>query len=301
MAQRVLNFAPPITEAIPWDGMTYREVLLKSPSADPNAEKEEDCETEVKLEKNAESIPGDNTLKKELNKIEPTDNCKSKDSCEIIGIFKLQHKNEEILAENKGLTFDEFVKKYKELDPGLDASIDKEKRGLKVKLHELGDRRCTELGRQFSRSQSFRGGRYTRYQRQRFNHYGNRYQGRGHYRGRRPYNNIYRVNFQRGSQFRGSGPVRPYFQHPRSTGDRVHLISVSSQTDQNDNEVKSVLLEENTSFKPIEVEGGKQANDCERRSSDVSNISESYTETSDFESDIEIIIDSSAFRYDQRN
>ncbi|XP_023338040.1 protein unc-13 homolog A isoform X8 [Eurytemora carolleeae] len=304
MAQRVLNFAPPITEAIPWDGMTYREVLLKSPSADPNAEKKEDCETEVKLEKNAESIPGDTALKKELNKIEPADNCKSKDSCEIIGIYKLQHKNEEILAENKGLTFDEFVKKYKELDPGLDASIDKEKRGLKVKLHELGDRKCTELGRQFSRSQSFRGGRYTRYQRQRFNHYGNRYQGRGHYRGRRPYNNIYRVNFQRGSQFRGSGPVRPYFQHPRSTGHRVHLISVSSQTDQNDNEVKSVLLEENTPFKPIEVEGGEQANDCERRSSDVSNISEkltseSYTETSDFESDIEIIIDSSAFRYDQ--
>ncbi len=93
--------------------MTYREVLLKSPSADPNAEKKEDCETEVKLEKNAESIPGDTALKKELNKIEPTDNCKSKDSCEIIGIYKLQHKNEEILAENKGLTFDEFVKKYK--------------------------------------------------------------------------------------------------------------------------------------------------------------------------------------------
>ena len=81
---------------------------------------------------------------------------------------------------------------------------------------------------------------------------------------------------------------------------------MSSQTEQTDNEVKNVFLEENTPFKPIQVEGGEQINDCERRSSDVSNISEkltseSYTETSDFESDIEIIIDSSAFRYDQRN
>ena len=314
MTQRVLNFAPPITEAVSWDKLTYREVLLKCTSEDGN-KTESDYENKDEKKNEFNSHPKcDNTFQDEdthytllnnnLLKEGRTENCKLEENLEQIEKYEFQEKGGEHSTDTKGFTFEEFVSKFKELDTGIDKNNNQEKRGSIAKLQNA--KRYTEFGRPFWRPRSFRGGRSTRYSRPYLglNQYGIRYQG--HYGGRRPSYNIHRLNYNRGSQSRGSSPAQPFKRHSRTPERRVHLISVSSQTDHNDDTInKDDIDEESIPFKWVESD--KKIEGQKRRESDVSDLSEklltseSYAETSDLESDIEIIIDSSAFRYDQRN
>ena len=65
MTQRVLNFAPPITEAVSWDKLTYREVLLKCTSEDGN-KTESDYENKDEKKNESNSHPKcDNTFQDE--------------------------------------------------------------------------------------------------------------------------------------------------------------------------------------------------------------------------------------------
>ena len=337
MNNKAVNFAPPVTSSQAWNRETYKDILLGLTESSPI--KDENHNT-IDIQKGDQSTDDVSIIESPtLNNI--TSDCKSliataffepETSRNIVSIPGSKTDNEHTVlgsesniknleteeyiesTEEKGFSFEEFIKKFQDLDCRKNcSSINKDDlkyndRSLHIYANDHG--RVYRRDRGGWRPRGARGFRAQRRPRP-FVRYYESYRPRGQdfVNKTRSYNNHWRYNGQSNVQrFQYRGSFRGARLDRGDARGRKHLLSVSSQTEETnvDQRVKTENSIETVSCSVAETETQDiPGRVSDRKDSCISNgserlNSESYPETSDLESDIEIIIDPSAFVFDHR-
>ena len=294
----VVNFAPPYREPVRWDRMTYKDALLGQETV---LDENENIVSSVRA--SAEDN-GSSSSFKTVNTAQGNQSEKNNSSCNI------GKQDSSKAGSEKGFTFEEFINKFQEVE------------------------NCRgRIGRgRFRYQPEEQRSNNTYYSRRQHQGRHRKYYGRGwqnpqgfSYRPPRASHASYRSTrgstgyirrpgrpFNSRSSYRGYWPRRAFFtghhgdsNYFKSAGSRSRYISVSSQTENlQEEKVNEETITDNINESLVNS-GCEVLEKSERKASVASVVSdhihsESYIDSSDMESDIEIFIDSSAFTYDQR-
>ena len=292
-----VNFAPPYREPLRWDRMTYKEALLGQESV---LDENENIVSSVRV--SAEDN-GSSSLKI-ANSVQSNQSEKNNSKCNIV------KQDSSKASSEKGFTFEEFINKFQEVENcrgrigrGRFRYQPEEQRSNNTyysrRQHQGRHRKY--YGRGWQNPQGFS------YRPQRASH--------ASYRSTRGSTGYIRRpgrSFNSRSSYRGYWPRRAFFtghhgdsSYNRAAGSRSRYISVSSQTENlQEEKVDEETITDNINDSLVSSGCGVLVK-SERKASIASGVSdhvnsESYIDSSDMESDIEIFIDSSAFTYDQR-